>query len=232
MNLGDIRGEARILLDDTVPDGNGNYLWSDAELNLYINKAVDEAAERAFLIVDSTTPECCRIAVTAGNATYPVHDSVLRIERVYDSTNQQVLSDTDFRTLDDSGQLWDTVTNKPTHYIFGINHYGLDDDNNHTITLYPVPNAGLTLNLTVFRTTIDNLITDFDIPEIPGRRHFDLIDWVLSLAYMKRDVDTFDPNKSAQHADKFAQNFGIKKSARWNELHRSQRRIRTRAAYK
>ena len=59
MNLTEILDQARSLLDDK----RAPYLWTDIDLLIYLNSAIDEAAEKAKLFKDSITAEIC----TAGN---------------------------------------------------------------------------------------------------------------------------------------------------------------------
>jgi hypothetical protein len=76
MNLLDLRGAARIRLEDTV---GPPYLWDDNEIDSYINQAEREACERALLIEDDTPPSV-PVAVTGitqagglATATIPTH---------------------------------------------------------------------------------------------------------------------------------------------------------------
>jgi len=83
MTLGELRAALRSRLDDTTRD----YLWSDAELNAYLNQAVDEACLRAQLGLDSTTSVATSIAAQAGVSKYPLHASVIYVERVQDTSS-------------------------------------------------------------------------------------------------------------------------------------------------
>lgn len=74
MNLGQLRAQARILLDDTEQD----YLWSDAELNLYINDAEQEACIRALLIDDDNNADF-NISVNTTSKRYALNENIVLI---------------------------------------------------------------------------------------------------------------------------------------------------------
>ena len=57
-------------------------LWSDEEIAAYLNEAVQEACERAYLIEDRSTPAVCAIAFQPGVDTYNLHASVFEIKRL------------------------------------------------------------------------------------------------------------------------------------------------------
>lgn len=75
MNLGQLRAQARILLDDTEQD----YLWTDAELNLYINEAQKEACVRALLIDDDNNTDF-NIALNTTDKRYPLNPKIVLID--------------------------------------------------------------------------------------------------------------------------------------------------------
>jgi hypothetical protein len=219
VTIGELLKSARLLLDDNrLP-----YLWSDDELILFINQSVNEAAIRSRCIVDSTTPDCSKITVVAGTAKYSVHDSVFQIDRVYDSTNKKVLCKAGIYDLDIMDDGWQAREGKPTHYIEELNRYGEESDGLRSISLYPIPDSDLTLNLTVFRTSIDSL-TESDQPEIPIQLHYQLLHWVAHLAFLKRDADTYNVKESDRHEQQFTLAFGERqelRKLRWRNKHRN-----------
>ncbi len=227
MNLKQLRDSARLRLFDTKLD----YLWSDDELNDFINQAINEAVIRSRSILDSTTPECSRIAVVAGKNEYPVHDAVFQITRVFSTVDNQALQKTSFNDLDEYLSDWQTSTGKPTHYVDDLNHYGADGDAKRSITLFPIPDVSNILNLTVYRTPLGDLDNDFDTPEISVFQHPDLLYWVLHLAYMKQDSDAFDIAKSMEFDQRFTLCFGEKQDARKLEWRRKHNRLRTTGQY-
>lgn len=77
MNLGELRTQARIWLDDTVAD----YLWSDAEIDLYINEAQNEASIRALLLDDENNADF-NISITTTSKRYPLNQKIIRISSI------------------------------------------------------------------------------------------------------------------------------------------------------
>lgn len=75
MNLGQLRAQARVLLDDTEQD----YLWSDAELNLYINDAEQEACIRALLIDDDNN-STFNISINTTDKRYALNQKIVLID--------------------------------------------------------------------------------------------------------------------------------------------------------
>jgi hypothetical protein len=226
MNLREIRDEVRNkLADNSTGTGSsalsGN-LWSDKELNRYINKAVEEAAIRSRCILDSTTPACSEIDVTAGTDTYSVHPSVFYIERVYDTVSFNVLTPTDRNALDRGSCEWANDTGTPTSYIADFDHFGTDSDGNRAIRLYPTPDADTVLQLSVLRLPLEPL-QPTDSPEIPSYQHYDLVYWALKMAYEKHDADTFDPALSKTYGEIFESIFGPRPTAKalqWGKQHK------------
>ena len=72
--LGELRAALRVLLNDG--DAVSGYLWSDAQLNRYLQDAV-RAYGRHFLREMSTT-----VTVVVGQAAYALPDGVVRVLRV------------------------------------------------------------------------------------------------------------------------------------------------------
>jgi len=76
--------------------------------------------------------------------------------------------------------------------------------------LTPIPDDdddGDKLYLSVWRLPASAMTID-DTPEINPEYHEFLLEWVAFRAYMKRDEDTFNPEKSATHRALFDERFG------------------------
>ena len=181
------------------------YLWSDEEIVDYLNEAVDEAAERAMLIEDSTSLACSRIAVTAGEASYALHDSVIRVTRV--AFNGSRLSPTSVEAEDDGDTNWENRKGLPTRFIV--------NGNASSIRLVPDPVAPGTLAMTVNRRALTPLTADNDTaaPELKGIYHARLMTWMYRCAYLKQDAETFDRGKAAEYEGTFERAFGERPSA-------------------
>lgn len=60
-------------------DETRGYLWTDDEVVRYLNSAVEEACERAQLIEDRTTVDCCSLDISVGEPQYALHPSVIEV---------------------------------------------------------------------------------------------------------------------------------------------------------
>ena len=204
--------QARRDLDDPEVPGGGDdslSLFSTEELVSYLNRAVDEACIRTELIVDSDTPEVTRIAVVAGQASYPIDARVLHVKRVRLTGVSQatVLEKSDRDSLDSSRPNWEDETGVPRYYL---------QDMNQALRLYPTPDKDAQLALTVWRRPLETLKSHkaaVQEPPIPPEHHFQLLDWVYYLALGKQDVDTYQPEQARSHGQRFAEWFGDRKSA-------------------
>ena len=219
MDLAAIRTTTRQRLDDAV---GPSYLWSDAELDEFANEAVTEACIRARLNTDSSS-EAAKVNVIAGIAAYPLHASVLFIERAYLDTSAIALSKTSFHELDELSGTWPTESGTPTQYIQDMDHASAAGTLENRLTLYPIPTVTETLSLTVYRLPMVEMSSDGDEPEIPPHLHLNLVDWMCHRAYMKGDADTLDTGKALVFERRFEKRFGPRPSARLVEWRRKQR---------
>ena len=75
-----IRTTTRTTLDDTsITD----QLWTDDELNEYINDAENQSCKIADLLVDSTIASVCDITLVNGTGTYSISPLILKIFRAF-----------------------------------------------------------------------------------------------------------------------------------------------------
>lgn len=218
MTLGELRSLLRSRLDDTsLPQ-----LWGDAELNGYLNQAVNEACVRAQLNLDSTTPEVTVIPVTAGVYEYPVHSSVYHIESVWDEGRNRLLvrSGAEEREFRQPG--WRTERGEPLRYMLDLHYYHVpgDTEHSHRLRIHPIPEHGTTIKLSVLRLPLYGMESDADEPEIPVHLQPELLHWACHLAYLKRDADTEDVGRSDLFAQRFAEAVGAKRNAREVEFRR------------
>jgi len=196
MTLDDLRDSLRGLVDDTVSP----YLWSDDELDIYLNKAQVEAADRADLLVEDGNPVYCDISTVIGQAFYEISPLITEVRSVY--FNGEKVNKREISELDTSRPTWRTDTdteNIYTYYITGSR-----------IRLVPTPAIVGAIEMIVKRIpTVINSVLD-----IPEKYHLDLLDWAAYLAYTKRDIDTQGdqnpvPNVQATfHENKFTKTFG------------------------
>lgn len=184
-------------------------LWSDEEIVAYLNAAVQEACERAFLIEDRATPEVCTIALQPGVDTYSLHPSVFQIKRL--TLRGRPLDETSVEALDDERPGWEAHAGQPRAFIFEQASGALPA----RARLVPTPAQAEPINLTVHRGALKKLSADMDQgkPEIHERYHARLKDWLYRCAYLKQDVETMDKSRAAEFEALFTQSFGERPDA-------------------
>jgi hypothetical protein len=209
MLLGALIEEFRRRVDDTAAP----YLWSSDESVLFANAAEREAAVRAKLLEDSTTPAVVEIDGQAQTASYPLHTKIIEVRsvtwggRFMTGVNESVLAD-QYRNG------WRTLTGTPTHFL---------DPQQHSLTLFRTPTAAKLITLSVYRLPLADMELDADAPEIPERYHIDLVPWMEHLAYSRRDADSFNPKLAAEKEAEFTARFGVRPDANVQRKQRDRR---------
>lgn len=110
--------------------------------------------------------------------------------------------------LDELYPGWNTEIGEPEVYI---------EEENNELVVVPAPEYANTLFLTVVRLPASDMtlaLKDTVSPEIPAHYHYDLLDWVYHLAYLKDDADSQDLKKARMYEDSFTAKFGPRPSAR------------------
>lgn len=216
------RGELRSTFRNRAGDTKKPYLWSDAEVDGYINEALFEAVDRGLMVYDR---ESFTIDVEIGVIDYALDKSIIRV-------NEVLVTSKDGVELDEPEllRLAERESGFMYHQQFGRHHdlqgYRIDEDG--TFVLDAIPSTTATLSLAVYRHA-DALEADGDEPEIPAAYHAKLIAWALKLAYLKQDADAYDPAASERHDAEFTRTFGPPKTAQQHRqrLRRAARSIKT-----
>ena len=113
--------------------------------------------------------------------------------------------------MDSYFKTWNQKRGDPRSYISEIEG---------ELTLLPIPILASTLTMIVSRFPISDMSDlNADSPEIPEKYHFDLIDWICHLAFLKRDADTFNQEAANFYDAAFSRTFGPRPSA-WTEKDR------------
>lgn len=196
------------------------YLWSDAELQEFLDDGHNEAAERGRLLRDSTTAAICTIAVTANTASYVLDQRILSVERAKLDSRTAPLRLSSTPAMDGRAGafprdwrvngVWrpviggDWTTQQGTPFVLVLDAEGA----RWKATLAPIPVVDDVLRLQVFRLPLYCLDDDEDEPEIPYRLHIRLVDWMEHRAYAKKDADTYDERRSLTAEAVFASAFG------------------------
>ena len=191
----------RSRIDDTAQP----YLWTAADVQLYLDAAHREAAERALLIRDATTAAVCSVAIVANTATYTLHASVLTVERAKLANQTRPLTVSSTEEMDRLTPSWDSPGSAAPVYLV------VDPDSNTLkARLVPAPRDATTLALVVRRLPLASLDSDDDEPEIHARYHLGLVDWMMHLAYGKRDTETLNEAKARDCEALFTAQFGAR----------------------
>lgn len=224
MTLGEILSEWRRRLDDVAAPPN----WLTPEGIAYANQAEREACERAKLIHDATTPSVCSIVGLANKGTYPLHPKILEVTacawrgRFLEGISRSQL-DAERRAgnyycygwVDTAQRDWSVLTGTPQYFI---------DPQESYLTLVRIPTVAAPIKLSAYRYPLNDMVEPEDEPELAERHHFRLVDWMLHLAYLKRDTETYDPKAAAAAEARFTASFGPKVDA---ETRRTQRERRS-----
>lgn len=184
-------------------------LWSDDEIAAYLNEAVQEACERAYLIEDRSTLAVCAIALQPGVDTYSLHSSVFEIKRL--TYQGRPLCETSVEALDAESPGWEARQGQPRGFIFE-QASGVQPAR---VRLVPTPNQAGAVALTVYRGALKplNSAQDNAKPEIHESYHARLKDWIYRCAFLKQDSDTQDKSRAAEFAAQFTQSFGERPDA-------------------
>ena len=203
MNLAELITQFRSDADDAVLP----YLFDGADVTRWLNEAQDEAAVRARLIYEDSNPDICRIAVTAGTATYGLRPSVTEIALAWfvatGGTKRQPLTLIDRIELDRIRPDWRERIEAPEFVI--------QDDT--SIRLGCIPEADGTIQLECYRLPSAAMEDDDDAPEIHRAHHPHLVNWALSRAYGRPNTETHDAERGAKALAAFTAVFGLRPDA-------------------
>lgn len=196
MNKGEIRNRCRREMKDTRKP----YLFSDEQLDDWINEAEVEAARRAFLLVDSTS-DAATLDIAAGDVGADLHPSVIYVRRARLVSIQKQLVPVVCRTMDETSPAWESATaSTPIAFV--------PDWQTGYLRLWPPNKIDDTVAMTVVRKPLKPMTKDSDVPEIREHYHAMLLDWPKFRAYSTPDSDFFDQKKADRHEAAFVRNFG------------------------
>ena len=201
MNLGELIQRIRTEANDTVAP----YFWSDEALTGWLNDAVAEACIRGRLLHESQNTEVCHVAVAADNGVYQLHPALyelthLRFEPA-DGSESIALTLASTEQLDAFVPEWRALKGSPRQAVQG----------DTSLRLVPTPDKGGLLKLEGYRLPLTPMVSessDGASPEIHPEHHRHLVNWALHKGYAVPDMETFDPNRSAQAEKEFTAYFG------------------------
>lgn len=182
----------RSRLDDTAEP----YLFSNQELTDYGNTAINEVCREIPAIEDGTTAATCQIAVVVGSEILSLSDRVVWIRRAKLSSQTKPLTLVPQEFMDSAYNDWEDADNGSPQYLI------IDGVGTNKVRLYPPSDAVDTLNLTVTRLPLADMVYATDSassPEVPAKYHDMLENGVMAIAYLKQDADTYDAKKADFH---------------------------------
>lgn len=178
-------------------------LWKNREIIQYIKSAIIDIYRRAPWETDTlqsdTISSPTRIAITALNPELSLSNESLIVDQARLVSNGQVIRKTERSKLLSMGFI-ETNTGTPIYYF---------DLRPGKIKLYPIPIMDDELHCVVRRRVATDFYWSdvesesyptFELSDIPDDLFEPLVSMACSLAYQKRDADTF----SAELAQKFA----------------------------
>ena len=215
------------IVDDSTPwvNDDAGLLWTNDEICQYADEAQQELFIRRHK-KDDTTAAITQITVTASLAKYAFDKRILAIERIkfIDSgTDEFVLTKTTHQTLDHERTNWQKDGD-------GVVDEYIEDFENRSITLYRTPKLPGTLYLTVRRLPLVRLSWTLrnKLIETDDELQYDLLDWMMFRAYMKRDAETEHPDLAGMHKGLFDERVGERPSAHLQQVRRQERNINRR----
>ncbi len=193
-------------------------LYPDETAIPWANEAEREAAERARLLYDRTTPEVVLIPLLVGQGEYFLHPSVFDV----DTVDLKRPGETDrYWTVnrDRYGSLFGGLTHRPNRAgwaewwaVYG-DATG-DGALGKRLLLDRKPSVvDGELRLGVYRYPLVEMEDPGDEPEIAPRHHAGMIDWMLHRAYLTRDQEAEARVRSAEHLAMFTARFGERADA-------------------
>jgi hypothetical protein len=234
MQLKDLIAAYRLRADDRVEPYSAN----DDAVTAWLNEATDEAAVRAKLIHDSVSA-VCQVKVTAGQSTVTIAPEIFEIASARLASRDLGLDGVDQSVLDSDAGIPDSRSiARPYRNRFwcnsrwrertGLPRYFIQDGDQ--LRLVPIPTADDTLNLGVYRTTLqtERMKSNTEVPKIQARWHALLVPWAIYRAFSRRDEEQYDERMAAIGLAEFEATFGKRPDAN-TARKRSERRRRTTA---
>ncbi len=220
MEVSALLDEFRRRADDRVTP----YFTEDEDAIRFAAEAEREAAMRARLIYDASTPEVAVYAITEpGNPVVTLSPLVYHIDAASWQPSSAGRAQTVCLTGIDwirSQHAWRTRTGS---YVTALAHL-----ERNQVHMYPAPSQAGTLSLAVYRLPLYELEDIGDEPEIAEEHHLGLVDWMLYRHFSMADGEIEDTQRAQNALNAFTERFGERNGARVMRKHRERRRVTTR----
>lgn len=201
---------------------------TDAQVYALLTEAEQEACQRSHPIFDCDTAETCEYTVAADATSVALDPRVLRVDHAtFTPAGASHAVRVELTGIDAIREVRDArpgivVCARPTLAAHSARS---------TLTLYPAPSAGGTLNLDVYRMPLYDIESGTDEPEIPQELHMGLVDWVLYRVYDTPDMELTDPQRAQKALADFTERFGERRDGNTQRKHRERRRVTARMQY-
>lgn len=177
MTLAELRAHTRtaLLRDEAEP-----YLWTDAELDRYLNEGYRLFAIRTHCFV-SHDAEFCTFETAQGEYVYALDSRIVQVNELYVVTgdappNRQLLVDHTRRQ-----QPYYTFTGKPNCYVMQVAA--------HHVRLSPVPDDVYTIEMVCAHKPIEQLTSDGVVCALPEEYELALCDYAAHRALRNNDPE-------------------------------------------
>lgn len=190
MQGGDLLALWRREMNDEVEP----YLWPDDDFTVYLDDAQQMFCRKTDGIADASS-EATVVEIVAGTPWYDLHPSIQLIRGAARRSDGRPVDIINVEDMASKGMRFDGRAGPLQALVIGIEE--------NRARAWPLPSADETVELTIFRGPLSELL-DVDQPlEIESKHHTHLLSWVKHRAYMKEDAETFDKAKAAEHEARF-----------------------------
>jgi hypothetical protein len=219
MLVRDLISYARALLDDKVLTGTSarDLLYSDEELLLWVNEAVNEAALRTQGIREARD-----YVFTAGTHIVPLGGDVLSVDEYAVFHTTPIPKRKHIRNEDATSEAWGRTTAIPTQIAY------MRTPSELWIDTSPPTDFTVTVDVALYLT---NKLTPTDNIPLPEYQHTGLVNWILGKAYVKHDTETENLARSQHAMRQFDYAFGARQPFSQVEVMRDTRTQRTKPSY-
>lgn len=203
MNLLELRNRYRTRVDDREEP----QLWSDEDADAFINEACREAAVRARLFRDETTPSICQVPLVAGQTRYVLDPRVIEVIHARINGERDDLN----RNVSGAFRGWQYGTGCADEYAIVREGASLVLVIDRTP---PDPPATITrIDLVVYRLPMNDMVDDTDPCELPVELQFSMLDWAAVLSFESPNSDKTDTKRRDDAEARFTAKFGERESA-------------------
>lgn len=185
----------RSLFREHMVDAVEPYLWSDTEVKLYCDEAESMFVRLTGGIADGTTTAVTDITVAPGDDWVDMHNSILKVRgatRVDTGRPIEIINYEDMATRKFN---FDQMYTGPVKALI----VGIEPGK---ARVYPISNEDVTVRMLVYRMPLE-ATTEAGEFVIDERHHYKLLDWMVHLAYLKQDTETYNKTKSEEAETRF-----------------------------